>query len=500
MKDHEECPVFSDTVLPRRIVKILDADNLALCENKDGTKTGTYTTLSYCWGGLQEFSTTSNTYDQMMQFKTSDLPATLQDAVYLTRGLGLEYVWIDALCIIQDSPQDKAKQLPRMAQYYQNAYLTISASEADKSTNGFLSNRVECKTHPGSDLPFDLLRMPFVSSDEEFGEMVFRQPWPYSPSQEPIEKRAWPLQERALSRRVVSYGAWTTFQCSHHQRTHGGFDDFPSEQRAFNFRTLISKVNSLGKGESLTDTANDSHYQIWRDTVHAYSVRDLTVESDKLPAIAGLASVFAQATGDEYLAGLWHGQLLRELLWSTKPSLQVLRPKERRAPSWSWASIDNDITYKHLPPATARPVATVVSCSVTPVNSSDKFGCNASGELVIEGPLIKVPTEALKKGLVQEYNSHNYDPDRLDFAALWASVENLDKSPGENEKWEPPERCFFLILYAVKAESDGKEIASGLLLSESDDGTYERVADFGRLFCEDLGRLEREETRKVTII
>jgi hypothetical protein len=142
----------------------------------------------------------------------------------------------------------------------------------------------------------------------------------------------------------------------------------------------------------------------------------------------------------------------------------------------------------------------VVSCSVTPVNSSDEFGCNASGELVIEGPLIKVPIEALKKGLVQEYNSHNYDPNRLDFAALWASVENLDKSPGENEKWEPPERCSFFILYAVKAESDGKEIASGLLLSENDDGTYERVADFGRLVCEDLGRLERQEMKKVRII
>jgi hypothetical protein len=500
INEHNECPAFSDTVLPRRIVKILDMDNLSLCENEDGTKTGAYTTLSYCWGGEQDFATTSSSYDEMMHFKTSDLPATLQDAIFLTRHLGLEYIWIDALCIVQDSPEDKARQLPSMAQYYRNAYITICASEADACTKGFLSNRMECKNHPGSELPFDLLRMPFISSEEELGEMVFHQPWPYSPSQEPIERRAWPLQERALSRRVVSYGAWTTFQCSHHQRTHGGFDDFPSEQRAFNFQSLLSKVNSFGKSGNIEEVADDSYYQTWREVVHAYSVRDFTVESDKLPAIAGLACVFAQATGDEYLAGLWRGQLLRELLWSTKPSLQLLRPKERRAPSWSWASIDNDVTYKHLPPTTARPVATVVSCSVTPVSPMDKFGCNASGTLEIEGPLIEVPSETAKKGLVREYNSHNYNPNRLDFSALWASVENSAKSPRGNEDWEPPEGCAFLILFAVKAETGDKDIASGLLLSKTNDGTYERVADFGSLVCENLDKLVREVTKKVTII
>lgn len=64
----------------------------------------------------------------------SDLPPLFQDAIIITRQLGLRYLWIDSLCIIQDSLRDWETEAAKMASIYQNSYVTISATDASNGS------------------------------------------------------------------------------------------------------------------------------------------------------------------------------------------------------------------------------------------------------------------------------------------------------------------------------------------------------------------------------
>ena len=506
--EHDDCPDPADSALPTRLVEILDDERLILHENSSRTERGTYTTMSYRWGGPQTFATTTDTYESHIRegFKVSDLPQTLQDGVFLTRRLGLRYVWIDSLCILQDSDEDKERELPRLAAYYKDAYVTICAAVAESCHDGFLQTHDECKTHPGTGIPSDLLRMPFLDPSGNVGEMLFRETCPYSLAWEPLEKRAWTFQERILSPRILHYGKRTLWQCHHHQRSHGGVEDFSLDTRSFDYRGLQARIQqgpaSKRAGADAEEVEADL-YALWHQAVHAYGVRDLTYPHDKLPAIAGLASEFARVTGDEYLAGLWRRPLLRELLWSTWPNLVLVRPEERRAPSWSWASVDNDITYDRLPPADARAIATILSCSVTPMYADSVFGRNRAGVLEIEGLLVSMPSSAVKSNLQREYMIPGPDPAR-GFATLFMwdrIIAGNGKGFGSNEDWEPPERCVYLPLFAMpEGDATDRYDVHGLVLAEKEDGTYERIADFTNMVIKGLDEMLEAMKKKVVIV
>ncbi|KAH6648112.1 heterokaryon incompatibility protein-domain-containing protein, partial [Truncatella angustata] len=130
---HAECPSPVPLPLPTRVIEIVDEHNLRLSSSGGGgggfnSAVGRYVALSYCWGGPQEFATTKERLQTLEDgFKASQLPQTLQDAVTVTRSLGVRYLWVDSLCIIQDSEEDKSSELPMMASYYKNAYVTVCA-------------------------------------------------------------------------------------------------------------------------------------------------------------------------------------------------------------------------------------------------------------------------------------------------------------------------------------------------------------------------------------
>jgi hypothetical protein len=93
-------------------------------------------------------------------------------------------------------------------------------------------------------------------------------------------------------------------------------------------------------------------YEAWQHIVVKYSMRDLTVPSDKLPAISGIASKIRKATHSEYLAGLWRNHLASDLLWGASPpkpcNTNCFALEKWRAPSFSWASLDTAIKYTEL--------------------------------------------------------------------------------------------------------------------------------------------------------
>jgi hypothetical protein len=105
-------------------------------------QTGRYAALSYCWGAsLPSTTTTANLQAHESGISFDTLPRTLQDAILVVRWMGIEYIWIDCLCILQDSKTDWEHEAARMADVYPNAYLTITASRAEHCGEGFLGSR-----------------------------------------------------------------------------------------------------------------------------------------------------------------------------------------------------------------------------------------------------------------------------------------------------------------------------------------------------------------------
>jgi hypothetical protein len=98
-----------------------------------------YAALSYCWGGDPEQETTEENYNQRLQGRDlNTLPRLLAEAVEFTALCGLEYIWIDALCIVQDRQSDREHELRKLPETYANAMFTILASHAENVHQGLL--------------------------------------------------------------------------------------------------------------------------------------------------------------------------------------------------------------------------------------------------------------------------------------------------------------------------------------------------------------------------
>lgn len=144
-ESHDDaCPKNIDVVLPTFLLEVgpINGENIARLVENDGIEKGTYLALSYCWGGPQEVQLTTNTVESFKQsIQLDSLPKTLRDAATVTRRLGKKYLWIDALCIIQDDEASKQKELAQMARIYMNSFLTIQAAVPSSVKEGFLDSR-----------------------------------------------------------------------------------------------------------------------------------------------------------------------------------------------------------------------------------------------------------------------------------------------------------------------------------------------------------------------
>lgn len=214
----------------------------------------------------------------------------------------------------------------------------------------------------------------------------------------------WTLQERLLPSRTIHYAKdQLYFECE----TKIQAEDGSSFQNLyFSLPRLLSTQyeRELPKGYNLTNSDDVEHFKNswwrggWLSLVEDYSQRNLTRPEDKLPALSGLARVIAQATGDQYYAGLWarESQFEQGLFWRTYTQEetfselepvkgrvlgQASKPAAYRAPSWSWASIDTPLRF--IPLTYTQPLASIVKCELTPAGA-DSYGRLAKGRLVIE--------------------------------------------------------------------------------------------------------------------
>ena len=336
---------YGHTPLPTRVLDVgtlQTPQTIKLLETNG--RCGSYVTLSHCWGNHLPLTTTVETLSARIHGINHELlPKTFLDAVFITRKVGIRYIWIDALCIIQDDFNDWEREASTMASIYANSYLTVAASSSPDGSHGILNTRsrsdaVEITHNYAGSQTCKL----FVYSEARVASpSTHADDWLES---EPLNYRAWTLQERYLSTRILHYAKSQMFyECQNGVMAENGESSKPVYRNR-----VFHQFDGWEK-----DNIKEWTYHEWTEILTEYSARRLTKCSDKLPALSGLASLFAKGSKDRYCAGLWWRDLRRGLFWRVKSEMGVhmaeqgtpIRYEQYTAPSWSPLSVNTSIEY-----------------------------------------------------------------------------------------------------------------------------------------------------------
>ncbi|KAM3155714.1 hypothetical protein ABEW05_003753 [Botrytis cinerea] len=345
---HDTCQDTTPNILPTRVIDVQSSPPKLVMGNGI---IGKYVTLSHCWGISKEHpfeaqytSQTSTLSSRMEGMLLEDLPATFRDAVIATRDLGFQCLWIDSICILQDSIPDKSVEIARMGDVYGNAALCICATSGINSKSGFLPPYPSLQPS---------VKLPFHSMNNEPGSYIlFSQDLYESQNQFPIDwvwdihqrsiwnTRAWTLQERVLSPRILHFTCGRMyFECAK-----GFFMETSPEQEltendlaGLRVEAGFIKARRLGHATEL-DSNNlsfDALVRLYYNLVDQYCQRDLSYSSDKEAAFAACSALFQKRLGfHTNVFGTFLEDLPRCLMWIPLGNSTL----DSSWPSWSWCS------------------------------------------------------------------------------------------------------------------------------------------------------------------
>ncbi|KAF2490836.1 HET-domain-containing protein [Lophium mytilinum] len=469
-----------------------------------------YATLSHCWGPNPLLSTTSSSIAAFGRGIHWDaLPPLFRDAVILTRQLGLRYIWIDSLCIIQDSEADWEVESAKMGAIYQASHVTLVAVECGDSNTPIFKERSKFGCHG--------IQMSYTDGRGKEKEVTVRRMLDQHPDsgkggkvrpRGPLMGRAWALQEHVLAARVLLFTeSELMFEC----RTGWRCECMPGDKKAgaagttpgmmpkalasldCSGATNESKKRKRNKKPELKSKKTDLGrlWSTWHKLVASYSTRALTHSRDKLPAISGLAFQIASTTSSPYVAGLWLNNLSHDLLWSSHPLLAPphLAPRlaSYRAPSFSWASVDTEALYYEPDKSEGEKLRSNIEVLDWNINvkGENLLGEVSGGYIVLKGQVVEGTLVANKEGelrysvLVRGSSSLSMAPDSLIVEAGAQTEGEAAKTvrrarPGEDRG---DVRAKVLCLNVA---GFGREWISGLVLglSTKEPGAYERVGVF----------------------
>lgn len=390
--DHTLCQQSVASPLPTRILEILGPAEVRLHTNgQDVPLRARYACLSHRWGQETFIQTrTSNLKTYESEVPWAEMPQTFRDAIDVTWRLGLRYLWIDSLCIIQDDQDDWRHEGSKMASTYSQSYITIAATAAPGPTGGLFSKtprnmRAKRICIEPRDGPRYACYVASVPADLLTGARDL-----------PLLNRAWVFQELYLSPRVVHFATnemlWeckstVTCECKkpphQHHKTNNPFSDFSV------LRILHRSWHNCPQDPDFKTIDN------WHNIVREYTRNELTSQLDIFPALQGIATIIKGKRQTRYFAGLWEDSLIRDLLWQyvddwvpKHPGTAQLRNKAvaYRAPSWSWAARLGAIEWLPVDPD-GQPRALVRHISVSPVGD-DILGAVSMGVLCLEGKCV----------------------------------------------------------------------------------------------------------------
>jgi hypothetical protein len=342
-----------------------------------------YLTLSHCWGNYvpkRLLSTNITAMKQSIAF--AELSQTFQDAMTVTYRLGLRYIWIDSLCIIQDSRDDWEKESMRMCHIYSNSFCNLCATASVDGSGGLFRDR-DVRT----------LASVRVRAGSRARIVMDQFIWLRNVNDAPLNCRAWVFEEKLLSPRNLHFSARQVFwECNEFAACESLPIGFPLD--------LVTSSSTgaghadLGISQRIFRSANHDHpdlYALWASIVANYSNCRLTQETDKLVAFGGIAERMQLILDDTYLAGLWRRHLARHLLWRCFDR-NSSEPRQYVAPSWSWASLIGEVHLRgNIDFTTGRDMIDIINTHVE-LATKNAFGQVKSGTISLRGKLFRLVT------------------------------------------------------------------------------------------------------------
>ncbi|KAH6719513.1 heterokaryon incompatibility protein-domain-containing protein [Leptodontidium sp. MPI-SDFR-AT-0119] len=433
--DHDEkCRIPNPSYMPRRLLNVGTWEPDREPFLFEPAVPVPYACLSYCWGADTTGVLTTTTRNLDAHYSAVPMlamPMTVRDAVILCRGLKVDNIWVDSLCIVQDDATDWLQQSAEMRDIYANSHLTVAVLEPASCKLGFLGEQKfgkpdwqrECIINvpkeaggPGSRVllrPVEAKTEHNFKGDEDEDERCS------------LDTRGWCLQESLLpNRRLCFNGREMSWECLSRKTCECGHVLWT--YRPDSYGRLGGEIK---KGYEKAHWDRSSHRD-WIRIVQEYSERSLTQGTDKLRAISGLAKMILDApprqsparrfnfpmglppppkpTIQSYAAGLWKDSFIPELAWIVKgfgPSLN--NPICYLAPSWSWASVSGSVRFhdtskggmirKYSPIRRMDCTLDGVVCET--ILASDPTGPVKSAHAILRGPLVSVDLAILDSTL-----------------------------------------------------------------------------------------------------
>ncbi|ERS96148.1 hypothetical protein HMPREF1624_07684 [Sporothrix schenckii ATCC 58251] len=448
--------VIDVTCSPARIVQAVDIN-----KGRPDHGCAEYVALSHCWGRppIKTLLKSTTIKEYTIGIPEQDLPRNFRDAITVTRNLGVPYVWIDSLCIIQDSVDDWRYESVRMGALYSRATFSLLAMAADQSEKGLL-NDVPWSIVPACTVPFvtdagtaTLQVSPIYQDSENLRQLS---------DTAPLSVRGWTLQEVVFSARILFYGAHQIYWFC----TEGGYksaeslpdgilyphNKYPSIASAYfgedTTATPTPAPLSIASAPTVAASTTEAILTDFYHFVESYARRTLTFGTDKFPAVASFAQNVDRAikrsqsqrrggskpVDYSYVAGIWSGDFRRGLLFCPDGmhAPHVLQTNEKdglyRAPSWSWAVTDAPIVFLAAQtPLTGTPSplnAQLLSWSARPRDPNNAFGAIDGARIVVKGRVCR-----LRRSATHFIGAYTWDKDEEQGSAWFDDQPNMGAGP-----------------------------------------------------------------------
>ncbi|KAI1737170.1 HET-domain-containing protein [Xylaria scruposa] len=324
---------------PKRLLSVgLDEKPMRLVLSNTIASTTQYATLSYCWGQSPRLKSTKNSIKEFEEAVPAELlPATYSEFIKIARALAIPYVWIDALCIIQDDEDEWQHEAARMGDIFQGSVLTIAAAQSSDTSAGCFPVTEQADPSNGA-----LLRVRQQQTEKpDILARIYKGDFRSSVEDSIISGRGWTLQEQLLSPRIVyCMGNDVHWQCQTCFRTQTGLEFNAAEAFAFNLQILAPFANPT------VEEYRQSYANIWYRIVINYGKRLFTYKTDRVPAIAGIMKHMASVLNDTPILGLWKRTFGRDLAWIAPSGGTRHEIAERMGlPSWTWLGFQGGFSY-----------------------------------------------------------------------------------------------------------------------------------------------------------
>ncbi|KAJ4294144.1 hypothetical protein N0V90_007834 [Kalmusia sp. IMI 367209] len=333
------CIPRNTSFLPTRVIDVGDEHSSAvrlICIDREHATAAKYLALSHRWGSpttntlFRTLKSNLATYKEAIQ--VADLPKTFEQAVKISRKMDIRYLWIDSLCIVQDDPEDWDHESRLMEQVFSSAYVTIAATCASGTNDGFLKTRPERQS------------VKMAKRDSSYFVCEAIDSFYQDVDQADLNKRGWVLQERALSRRTIHF---TETQC--YWECGGGV----------RCETLTKMKNRrasfLGDADfprSVESDVKGMKIEFFQDLYSKYSKLALTFCADRPIAIRGLERRIIQSLDTKGAYGVFDIPYFhRCLLWKRSGTMlkKITMFRGDVIPSWSWMAYEGGIDYMDAP-------------------------------------------------------------------------------------------------------------------------------------------------------